>query len=213
MRGQNARFAIVVCVLAATAVFVHGRHRVEKIPDSRPLMFLPSSLGEWRGTDVEISDATKAVLGSGDFLARRYTKSQIPVDLFLAYFPTQRTGQTIHSPKNCLPGSGWTPIESTHITMTSPGGNPFPANRYVLSKGAQRELVVYWYQAHSREVASEYWAKFYMVVDAARLNRTDGALVRLSTPVAEGESVDDAERRVRSFADQLLPQLGPYIPA
>ena len=90
------------------------------------------------------------VLGAGDFLLRVYQDSsrrQPYVDLFLAYFPSQRTGDTIHSPKHCLPGSGWLPVESSRVTLALPGHSPFLANRYVIAKGTDRQLVLYWYLA------------------------------------------------------------------
>jgi EpsI family protein len=154
-------------------------------------------------------------LGPGSFLLRRY--NLIPptgpdVDLFLAYFPSQRTGDTIHSPKNCLPGSGWTPTESRIVTLTLPDHSAFPANRYVVSRGDSRTLVLYWYRAHDRGLASEYAAKVYLVADAIRMNRSDGSLVRLTTPMLPGETSDAAQQRVLPFADALGPLLDSYIP-
>jgi EpsI family protein len=136
------------------------------------------------------------------------------MDLYIAYFPSQRTGDTIHSPKNCLPGAGWAPLESSHIHLQHPaGGSPLEVNRYILGMGDQRMLVYYWYQSHGRAVASEYSAKFYLVADAMRLNRTDGALVRILTPISTGkETVEDAERRAFGFAYSVVPLLDDYIP-
>jgi EpsI family protein len=155
------------------------------------------------------------VLGPGDFLLRDYNladKSQPPVNLFIAYFPSQRAGDTIHSPQNCLPGAGWTPVDSTRITLSLPGHAPFPAKRYVIAKGDSRALVLYWYWAHDRGVASEYWAKFYLVGDSIRMNRSDGGLVRIVTPMSPGESAADAEQRILPIAAKVVPLLGTYIP-
>ena len=163
--------------------------------------------------DVPIPDNIKEALGKGDFMARRFFSEQrIPVDLFIAYFPSQRTGQSIHSPKNCLPGAGWLPVESARIAVAVPGRNPVQVNRYVLGNGRARLLVYYWYQAHARTVASEYWAKFYLVADAARLNRTDGSLVRVTSPVLDNEDISAADARVQRFIRQVTPQLDSYIP-
>ena len=134
------------------------------------------------------------------------------MDLFIAYFPSQRTGDTIHSPKHCLPGAGWLPIESQRITISLPGESPHFANRYVIAKGNDRQLVLYWYLAHNRAVASEYWAKFYLVADAMRLNRSDGALFRVTTPLQAGEAADSAQERLLSLAGETTPLLSRYIP-
>src|SRR5262249_2920185 len=148
-------------------------------------------LGSWAGSDVPIAKDVLEVLGPGDFLLRIYQNQSagIPyVDLFVAYFPSQRTGDTIHSPKHCLPGAGWLPVESSRIILSLLGMRSFPANRYVIAKGTDRELVIYWYWAHNRGIASEYWAKLYLVADSMRLNRSDGSLIRVTTPLRPGES-------------------------
>jgi EpsI family protein len=133
-------------------------------------------------------------------------------DIFVAYFPSQRAGDTIHSPKNCLPGAGWAPVESSQIDLTLQGRSPFVVNRYVIARGGERQLVLYWYLAHNRAVASEYWAKVYLVTDSIRMNRSDGSLVRLTTHMLPGESVDTAMNRLTPFAGEVVPLLNQYIP-
>jgi len=103
-------------------------------------------------------------------------------------------------------------VESSRIWLQRPGRTVIPANRYVVAKGAERLLVVYWYQAHGRGVASEYWAKFYLVVDAFRMNRTDGALVRIITPLSPGEGPERGQEKAVEFAQRLLPLLDNYVP-
>jgi EpsI family protein len=142
----------------------------------------------------------------------RRSQHEPHMELFVAYFPTQRTGSTIHSPKNCLPGSGWVPVESVQVPLRRPDGTVVSVNRYVIQKGNNRQLVMYWYQAHERVVASEYWAKAYMVADAIRLNRTDGALVRVITPMMGSEGSSEAQARTGEFLQQLLPRLPEFIP-
>ncbi len=212
---SHLRFALAVALLATTAVFLHGRSRGEIIPKSEPLTSLPRQLGEWTGVDVPIPQDALDVLGPGHFLLRVYQNRALQqpyVDLFVAYFPSQRTGDTIHSPKHCLPGSGWLPVESSRLTLSLPGRARFPANRYVIAKGDDRQLVLYWYLAHDRVVASEYWAKFYLVADSMRLNRSDGSLVRVTTPLRAGETTDTAQRRLLSFAGNVVPVLNNYVP-
>lgn len=210
---NTIRFSLAAALLVVTALFLRGRHEV--IPARPPLSSFPQQLGEWSGTDVPIPDDVREVLGPGDFLLRVYDNAataQPGVDLFVAYFPSQRAGDTIHSPRNCLPGAGWSPVESSRITLTLVSRASLPVNRYVIAKGAERQLVLYWYWAHDRAVASEYWAKFYLVADSIRLNRSDGALIRVTTPILEGETESDAEQRLVGFVEQVIPRLQTYIP-
>jgi len=172
-------------------------------------------LNNWSGSDIAIGQDVLDVLGSGDFMLRNYrsqTDREPYVNLFIAYFPTQRTGDTIHSPKNCLPGAGWRPVESSRINLELPDHEPFQANRYVIAKGQDRQLVLYWYLAHNRALASEYWAKYYLVADSIKLHRSDGSLIRVTTPLQSGETIDVAQRRLLSLAGGIVPLLDQYVP-
>lgn len=211
---NSPRFVLVAVLIAAAALFLHARAGNEVFPPRLPLRQFPTQLGNWTGTDVAIDKEVLDVLGPGDFLLRVYQDQEKDryIDLFIAYFRSQRAGDTIHSPKNCLPGAGWTQIESRRITISRPGHPPFPATRYVIAKGDARQLVLYWYWAHDRGVASEYWAKFYLVADSIKMNRSDGALVRITTPMYPGETADAAQQRLLPFVDYVVPQLQSYIP-
>jgi len=209
------RFAAAALLLTVTAIFLEARTSREVVPAREMLASLPHQLGPWTGTDIAIPQDILDILGAGDFLLRVYRTSETPqpyVDLFIAYFPSQRSGDSIHSPKNCLPGAGWSPVESERVTLSLPGHTPFPANRYVIAKGEDRMLVLYWYLAHDRAVASEYWAKFYLVADAMRLNRSDGSLIRVTTPLGRGENMDTAQQRLLSLAENVTPLIDRYIP-
>ena len=209
------RFSLAAGLIAFTAVLLQARGRTEIIPQHLPLSSFPEQLGNWNGTDIALDKDTLAVLGNGDFMERVYQDStgKLPeVDLFLAYFASQRAGDTIHSPQNCLPGAGWNPDNKQVVTLSLPGHAPFPANQYVISKAESRRLVLYWYWAHDRGIASEYWAKFYLIKDAIRMNRSDGALVRITIAMLPGETPDAAEQRLLPFAAQVVPLLNQYIP-
>jgi EpsI family protein len=207
------RFALIALLLAATGAFLQARGRNEVFPPRQPLATFPHQLQTWSGSDVYIPQEIRDVLGAGDFLLRIYRNGMAPsVDLFVAYFPSQRAGDTIHSPKNCLPGAGWSPVESSRDTLNFPGQPPVPVNRYVIAKGNERQLVLYWYWAHDRAVASEYWAKFYLIADSIRMNRSDGSLVRVTTRMAPGETAEQAQQRLVSFAGNVVPILNEYVP-
>lgn len=166
------------------------------------------------GSDLPIDQETRDVLGAGDFLSRLYLqdKHKEPISLFIGYFPSQRTGQTIHSPKNCLPGAGWVFESSSAVDLVDAEGRSHRVGEYIISDGEARQFVLYWYQAHGRSVASEYMAKIFMIVDAIRLNRTDGALVRVITPMASGDDPAAARQRAEAFTRQLAPLLPRFIP-
>jgi EpsI family protein len=210
---QSWRLVVVLSIIVGTAVFLQAHRSAETIPRSAPMSTFPITVGEWSGRDVPINAEALSVLGPGDFLNRIYysKRNAAPVSLFIGYFPSQRTGDTMHSPKNCLPGSGWT-FASSGTTEISEPGRPMRVGRYIIAKGNERQFVLYWYQAHGRAVASEYWAKVYLVTDSIRMNRTDGSLVRVITPMPPGEDEKSAEARASEFAREIAPSLSRYIP-
>lgn len=211
-KNETLRIIGAAVLLFAAAGLLHAHRRSEVVPHPERLDHVSRHILNYTATDIPIREDIREVLGPGDFLERMYeAPGQPALDLFIAYFPSQKTGDTIHSPKNCLPGAGWTPTESRTIHMRSPNGS-IPANLYVVSQGGERQLVLYWYQAHGRAVASEYWAKFYLVADSIRMNRTDGALVRVTTVIMPREAVASAEARAVGFAQQLMPELPRFIP-
>ena len=211
---KNLRFWTVVLLLAATVLLLRARRDSDIIPKSEPLSQVPSVIGGWTGSGLPIDQETRAVLGNGDFLSRIYTRpaQSLPIGLFIAYFPTQRTGVTIHSPKNCLPGAGWAFESSQYVNLKDANGKAHQVGEYIISNGETRQFVIYWYQAHGRSAANEYMAKFYLVADAMRLDRTDGALVRVMTPIESSQSTAAARARVEAFTAQLMPMLPQFIP-
>ena len=215
MKAGSLRFGIVAVLMLATALVLQAHSRSEYFPPRAPLSSLPRQIDGWTGTDSVLSQQTLDILGPGDFLVRDYENASQPqpwINLYIAYFPSQKAGDTIHSPNHCLPGAGWVPTSREMVQITRPDGSSFPVNRYVVSKAGERQLVLYWFQAHGRAVASEYWAKYYLVSDSVRMNRSDGGLVRLMTPMFDGESPDAAQARVMKLGSELVPMLDSCIP-
>jgi len=220
---RSPRYWAVVLILVATATLLLKRGDKDYVPDHDSLDAMPQTIGAWSSRDVPIDAETLAVLGKGEFLSRLYTGNPgaqevkpgvqpLPVDLFIGYFPTQRTGQTIHSPQHCLPGAGWTFESSEYTNLTDVKGKNYNVGEYVIGNGDSRQFVIYWYQAHGRSIANEYKAKAYMVSDAIRTNRTDGALVRVITQIAPSESVSSARDRAVLFTSEMAPYLPRFIP-
>jgi EpsI family protein len=213
---SNQRFVLSVFLLLGTALLLHAHRRSEFIPPHQKLASFPQTVGNWTGQNEGISPDILEVLGPGDFLARSFENRSPAVprtSLFVAYFPSQRFGSTVHSPKNCLPGTGWTVLESNTVNISLAGNKPFPANRYLIAMGAERQLVLYWYWAHGRSSASEYRAKLYLIEDSIRLNRSDGSLIRFNTQLQQGESEAAAEQRLISLAAEVVPVLSSYLGA
>jgi len=213
------RAALLTACLLATSAYLASAAKAEPTPIRQPLSQLPFVVGTWQGrAEQEFSKEILAVLRVDDYTIRSYARQAAGVGLYVGYHATQRQGASIHSPLNCLPGSGWIPVEQRHLTLTvrmSPDGpsRAVEVNRVVIEKGVDRQLVLYWYQSHGRVVASEYWGKIYSVVDAIRSNRTDAALVRVIAPIRGGDgSVKKAEDDAADFARTLFPLLSDYLP-
>jgi len=238
-RRTPAPFWVVVLLLAATALLLHVRGDVDRVLPSRPLHELPMRFGARTAIDVAINPDALQILGKGDFLNRMYfappdspasldlsstmeSASQkagdsASIGLFIGYFATQRTGQSIHSPQNCLPGAGWTFLESGVTELNGPVGNDGVSKKirvgeYLIGNGTSTQEVLYWYQMHGRSIAGDYAAKLYTLADSIRYGRTDAALVRIITPVVPGEQRAEAHTRAVAFAEQIVPLLPEYVP-
>lgn len=210
------RLALLSVLMLAAAGFLAVTMRAEPVPMREPLATCPLELSFWRGQRApDFDQGTLDVLGVDEYINRVYLDaSRRPIGLYVGYYGSQREGDTMHSPLNCLPGAGWSPLSFTRMAVpVDTGGvsSSITVNRYVIEKGLDRQLVLYWYQSHGRVVASEYWGKVYMVLDAIRMNRTDGALVRIIAPIVTTE--EDAERQAVGFAQTLYPLLGRYLPS
>jgi EpsI family protein len=197
---------------------VYGSHLTgrEREAPRQSLASLPRALGEWSApADVPLGNDALAVLGVDDYVSRTYlsTASAPAVNLYVGYYDSQRQGDTIHSPQNCLPGAGWQPIEGGRARLEL-GDRTEIVNRYVIQKGLDRQVVLYWYQGRGRVVANDYANKFWLMVDAARLHRSNGALVRViaSAGRSTGGSVAAADTAASGFARALFPYLGARLP-
>lgn len=211
---RRINFWTVLILLACTALLLHAHAATERVPPRLPLTLVPHAIAGWSGSDVAIEQEQLGVLGPGYFLSRIYETgvSAEPLGLFIAYYPSQKAGAAIHSPRNCLPGSGWSFESSEYVELQDATGTSHQVGEYVIAKGNHRQFAIYWYQAHGRSVANEFMEMAHMVADSIRMNRTDGALVRVITPIGSGEGVSNARARAEWFTSQLLPMLPRFIP-
>src|SRR6267143_4217193 len=207
----SIRLWITAGILLGATVVLRGASHGEPIIPRLPLRELPYTLATWTGEERPLPARTVQAVGVSDYTNRVYfQRGDVPVQLYIGYYASQRTGDTIHSPKNCLPGSGWEPVHFGYATISVPGGRQIVVDEYVIQRDQDKELVFYWYQSHGRIIASEYAGKFWMVVDAISRNRTDGALVRVITPMNDGEA--KARDRIVVFTQLLFPHLYKLIP-
>lgn len=197
--------------MLAIAGYSRSVASADAVPRAAALASLPLSLDGWRGVDRgPLDPQTEQVLQADSYLMRSYVRGAADVGLFVAYYATQRAGHTMHSPLNCLPGSGWDPVERRRESLAIAPGLALDVNRVVVQQGANEQLVYYWYQSRGRSVASEYRAKFLLIRDSVELHRSDGALVRVTTPMSSGEQT--AADEAASFVRVLYPSLTRQLP-
>jgi EpsI family protein len=209
---MTRRLLALLGVLIVGAAAIRSAAVVEAVPIRRPLAELPAALGPWRSIgDVRLDRETLDILRADDYVNRTYVDGSIPANLFVAYYMTQRQGDTMHSPLNCLPGNGWDPVSMAQIRISAGDGAFVSSNRYVIQKGLDRELVLYWFQSHGRTVASEYASKVYLVLDSLRLHRSDAALVRIVVPMMT-TAASAAEAVGIEFVRSVYPALAKHIP-
>jgi len=209
---------IRAAMLSAVILAGGAAARIEQAPDRpiarTPLSGMPCAVDRWScAGDTPLDRKTLEVLGVDDYLNRTYKAGHQGVGLYIAYYGSQRQGEAIHSPQNCLPGSGWEPVSSRRVTIEA-GGSSLPVNQYVVQKGLERQVVLYWYQGRGRVVANEYVNKFWLMIDQATLHRSNAALVRIVAPAAgtDEHALQTAFVTADQFAHALYPRLSPFLP-
>ncbi len=213
-KQQRPAFLAATLLLAQGGVFYTLSHG-EAVPLARPLSEFPTRLNNWNVIEEGVIDQeSRDLLRADDYLTRVYADRATgqEANLYVAFFKTQQTGQTPHSPKNCLPGNGWVPSASGTLDVPIPGRSaPVRVNEYLVVKGNTKALVLYWYQSHGRVVASEYSAKAWVVVDSFRYHRSDTALVRVVVAVPDGDE-QAAARTATRFVQAFFQPLAHTLP-
>ena len=216
---MKIRAVVLSLIMLTAAAVITYASRPEIIPIRQSLDGLPLRLAGWEGRRSPDMDQKKLdILGVDDYISRGYYRNDsLPVSLYIGYYESQRSGDAIHSPMNCMPGSGWNPVKNERISIPVNDGNVIEVNRITIQKGAVSQVVLYWYQSHGRVIASEYMGKIYTVLDAMRTNRTDAALVRIISSVPENSPLnataeEAAEKAAVEFAQALFPLLADYLP-
>ena len=213
-RGRTAWAATGLALCVALLGGHYATKRQEIVPSRQSFAAFPSTISDWRGRSSSMEPQVEHALGLTDYILADYARPDGRwVNFYVAYYASQRKGLSPHSPSVCIPGSGWviTNFERTKIDDEQLN-TQFPINRAIIRKNNQSQIVYYWFEQRGRKIENEWLSKFYLIADALRLNRTDGALVRLTTNVYPGETEAIAEKRLMSFVRLVLPPLTAYLP-
>ena len=214
LHNKYARIVTAVLMLQGI-VFYTVALRAENTRAISPLTNLPAGIGSWQMfKEFKIDQDTQDVLKADDTLNRIYVSParDASVFLFVAFFKTQRYGQAPHSPKNCLPGNGYEPIESGTITVAVPGrAEPVQINRYLTARGDEKSVTLYWYQSHDRVIAGEFAAKFWLIADSIRFHRSDTSLVKVVVPVHDNNAASATSTAVE-FVKAVFSPLARQLP-
>jgi EpsI family protein len=210
------RELVIAMVILITAGFLlrsvsHG----EETPIHKSLTTFPLQIDSWIGAEQAFAADILQALKVDDYMLRQYQQEQgAAMNLYVGYYKSMRQGATYHSPKNCLPGSGWYFVDTgkSHLAVVDRYGRPVEINKFIIQKGLDKQLVLYWYQDRGRIITSEYWAKIFMVVDAITRNRTDGAFVRITVPFTN-QSEEEMLAQGKAFAEHIFPLLQEYLPS
>jgi exosortase D (VPLPA-CTERM-specific) len=201
--------ACLLLLLATLCASAFITNRVEVIPARSRFVTFPTKISDWQGHPSLLDPQVERGLALDDYILSDFTDlNGKVVNLYVAYYASQHGGK-YHSPLVCIPGDGWS---ISTFRRTSYGADR-PINRALIERNGVRQLVYYWYQERGRQIASEYWSRWYLLYDAIMMDRSDGALVRVITPIASDESDEDADHRLRRFIHAVEPTLTRFLPS
>ena len=212
---DNMRLASLIALLLFSTVFLRLMSHGHPVPARSDFDSFPQQVAGWSGRDLpDLDPSVRRVLAADNYLFRDYQNNvtDTHINFFVVYYSAQRSGDALHSPRNCLPGAGWEPVSrgTIRIPNSAVPGTSFVANHYVIEKDGVQQDVLYWYQAHGRVFASEYLGKMYLIWDAITRGRTDGALIRITTVRTPGNAQTFPE--MTSFAQAVSPVLPEFLP-
>lgn len=212
MRLYLLSIAVIVCFYMLQTALAN---RTEAIPQRKNFVHFPLVIERWAGHAMPIQKANLETLKLSDYLSVDYREPEtsIPVNFYVAYYESQRKEASPHSPRVCIPGDGWeiADISRRQLVLTTTH-TAIAYNRAIIKKGNSTQLVYYWFQQRGRFIANEYLMKWYLFYDAVTMNRSDGALVRLVTPVLANEPIEISDQRLVQFLNNAVPHTLDYIP-
>lgn len=209
-------FTVLLLLVAGAGASEKFKGREDIIPERKAFLTFPTKLGTWQGRNDYLTQYFLNELKLTDYVIINFQQPETrsSVNFYSAYYQSQRKGAAVHSPRSCIPGDGWqiTSFEQEEFSDLQLDGESLQINRAVIQKGESRQLVYFWFQQRGRMITNEYMVKWYLFYDAIAMNRTDGALVRLVTPVDKLEDIAVADQRLKLFLKELLPELTAYLP-
>lgn len=209
----SLRFLAAAALLAAVLFGATGRGGVEVPVNTRPFSEFPMQFGSWTGRSDFLDPKVLDTLKLSQYVLADYEgPDKIPVSMYVAYYKSQPKGQAIHSPESCMPGTGWSMEQESEITLQNLAGTPQPLNRIMASKGGQRILTYFWFAQHGKKITTLPMLKLSTLEGAILRGRTDGALVRLSTPLTPHEPAERADARLQQFLRDVEPVLREFVP-
>jgi exosortase D (VPLPA-CTERM-specific) len=216
VRSASRPYLVAVTALIVTAIAASAfGTRADAAPASASFAGFPAKLGNWQGQTQSIEPIYLDELKLTDYVLSDYRRADTaPVNLYAAYYGSQRKGESSHSPRTCIPGGGWriAALAPYAVNGVRAAGQPLVVNRVQIERGDQRMLVYYWFQQRGRVLTDEYAVKWYIFQDALTRQRTDGAMLRLSTVLDANEEWNAADRRLTELAGLAAPQLDTFIP-
>ncbi|MGA1863743.1 MAG: exosortase C-terminal domain/associated protein EpsI [bacterium] len=213
---SNRRILVVSIILIIGTILLNLLPNSRVIPIKKPLESFPRKIGDWAFSErVIFSDKISNFLGVDDYIEFKYMSPENKkIDLYVSYFSRQKEGKGFHSPKNCMPGSGWDIVQSEPVKLRISHSKPITIeiNKMLIQKGSERAIVFYWFQSRGRFIRSEYMQKIYLVLDSILKHRTDGSFVRLMTFIGKGEMGQKEMDYLKEFTEQVIHILKEYIP-
>ncbi len=205
---------LLCAVFVLSTALIHLVGHGKPVPLPQPLGDFPRTVGPWHGgADEVLPENIVRVLGVDDYVSRSYMGPDAPVHFYASYFATTWGGKSYHSPRNCMPGSGWdvARLEVVPLELSNPHPHRVEVSRMLMQKGVEHQIVLYWYQGRGRIMPTEYSERVYRVIDSLFRQRTDGAFVRIIVPVFDNR-MDDAMKTAVDFAYHIIPILNTYLP-
>ncbi|KPK31762.1 MAG: hypothetical protein AMK70_11815 [Nitrospira bacterium SG8_35_1] len=207
---MNKRIFILAGILFLFALFVNLYSFKSQIPLKRPLDSLPMQWKGWAGNDYFFDEIILDRLGVNEYMMREYRKENRKVSMYIGYYGSQKKGSQIHSPKHCLPGSGWLILSEKEGSLTIKDVGEVHYVNAVYQKGEDKEVFYYWYKMKDEYITNEYVLKLYMILNSLRYGRNDAAFIRLSGSFGENEN--NSMLTIKSFMQDFLPLLKDYLP-
>jgi len=209
---------ILATILCAALALLFGTglidQRAEIVPSHTPFAQFPLMVGDWHGRQTGLNPDVLQALQLSDYLLADYRRQgeRQPVNFYMAYYASQRVGSSAHSPSNCLPGGGWQILSRTDKTIDLPRGGHITVSRLLVRNGEETDLTYYWFDERGRDITEQYGAKWYLLWDSITMHRTDGALIRLMTPVGDTENEAAADARLTNFLTLIFPNISHFVP-